>query len=75
MGCEPRPVDGGFFKEFVEDYERVVGKSPVLNPQLRFKRCANDVPSRDVALTAEKRLPPDGNRRPTIGGGTTTGRV
>ncbi|OHE96222.1 glutamyl-tRNA(Gln) amidotransferase [Colletotrichum orchidophilum] len=28
----------GFFKEFVEEYEKKNGKPPVLNPQLRFKK-------------------------------------
>ncbi len=29
----------GFFKDFLEEYEKEMGKIPVLNPQLRFKRC------------------------------------
>lgn len=65
----------GFFKEFMEDYEREMGKPPVLNPQLRFKRCAYDSRGQHVALTITKGLPPDSDRRSTIRGSATIGGI
>jgi len=61
----------GFLRNFVAEYEAEVGNTPVLNPELRFKRSAVELnpppPSHPLLRTVPnwepKRLSPDNHTR------------